>query len=150
ELSRENTLAAETIEKRLKRVLERLVSAHEELALQPWWLEMRQRLRVWTNQQTLADARAVYAPDDGFAVEVFEGSVPIAWNPLQAHRFWPFIKSLGCRSLATATQATLIAYSGASVSAPSAILTPAAKELIVLMVCNAANWRECLPLLEAL
>lgn len=148
-LSGEPAPHCETVERRLKRVLERLVSAQDGLVFQLWWRLIRPRLRVWTTDHGFMAAHEAYTPDDGFAVEVFGEGVPIAWNPTQAHRFAPFINSLGCRSLAAGIQASLIEQSYDSVPPSLVILTPAAKELIALMVCNAPNWRERLSLLEA-
>lgn len=150
-LSQENAVDRESVEKRLKLVIEKLVTAQETLANESWWPEVRLRLKVWTGKGGFMEAQRVYAPDDGFAVEVF-GHAPIAWNPVQAHRFAPFLKTLGCRSLAGAMHATLRNGSSELVCSANQVLTSASQELIVCLVCNdkSLKWRERQSFLEAI
>ena len=97
-------------------MIEKLLAAQDELNGQLWWPQFRQQLRVWTTESGFEDSRNVYAPDDGFAVEIFAKCVPIAWNPTQARLFAPFLKALGCRSLAGAIRATLVGEPGDSLT----------------------------------
>jgi hypothetical protein len=149
-LSEQENATSNIVEKRLKRVIEHLMPLQKTLTDSAWWSNNRHRLRVWTNKSKFVEPLIVYAPDDGAAMEIFADSAPIAWNPTQAHQFVPFIKTLGCRSLGSAVQARFVGPSDHQPAANHIVLTSAAKELIVCLVCNAPKWRERQSLLERL
>ncbi len=139
-------------EARLKEILRRCASALDQLQAEEWWPEMRSRLAVWTTNRCFARPDSVYAPDDGFAEQVFAGKVAIAWGPkgLSAERLATLLLTVGCRSFAREIRSCVGSTGEAVGLEPPQLLTQASKELILLWICQAKDWEKAKSPLAAL
>jgi hypothetical protein len=140
----------DTTEKRLRRIVERLIFEKDKLSEQGWWSEIRSHLKIWTTAEVFAAPAEVFVPDDGHAAELFSKLVSIAWLPTQAHQAIPFLLTLGCHSLASALHVDISQQDNSVPVDISTVLTPESKELIVLMFCNGTKWEERTGHLEVL
>ncbi len=103
---------------------------------QPLWLELKGSLRIWKTRGDFGEPGEVFLPDSGFAARIFEGLAPIAWLPSQiAKGMIDVLLAAGCRSIRQSlrTRLSLAADDPPSLREPR-LLTPASKELILLLV----------------
>ncbi len=138
------------IERKLKVVLQRLADCQNELSNSDWWRELRPRLRLWTDRGEFQPPAQVYVPDHSTAVELFAGRIHVAFPPKPSRTVLEFFRLMSCRSLAAAVQTKLIGAAGECARLTPVFLTPAAKELCVLLVCSHHGWEGRCPHLQAL
>lgn len=143
---------AEFAEGRLREILRRCASELDELQAQSWWPEIRSRLVVWTTDRCFAQPERVYAPDDGFAEQVFAGKVAIGWVPTgqSTDRLGALHRSIGCLSLAGEIHGQVGSTGETALMETPEILTRASKELLFLWVCQTKGWEKRQPRLESL
>lgn len=140
----------QTVERKLKAILPRLADSRNELSNSGWWGELKPQLRFWTDRGEFQPPARVYVPDHSIAVELFAGRIHIAFPPKPNRTVLGFLNWAACRSLAAIVQTRLAGAAGEIARSSSTYLTPAAKELCVLLVCSQHGWeRRCL-LLQAL
>ena len=142
----------ELAEGRMKEILRRCAGDLDELKQNRWWSEMLPRLAVWTTTQCFARPESVFAPDDGFAEQIFAGKVTIAWGPkgLPSERLAILLSEVGCRSLAGEIRSG-VGSTGETVSHESPnVLTQASKDLLLLWFCQEKGWEKRKSLLESL
>jgi hypothetical protein len=139
----------EVVERKLKIIFQSLAESQAELAICDWWREMRARMRIWTDGGCFESPAKVYVPDDFSAVETFNGLVPVAYPPKPSTSVMEFLVQIGCRSFAANIQCRLVEVAGESLRRTATYLTPAAKELCILLVCSHRGWQERCSLLEA-
>jgi len=144
--------AVDLAEARLKEIMRRCASAVDQLQAEEWWAEKRSRLAIWTTSRCFARPDSVYAPDDGFAEQVFAGEVTIAWSPkgLSAEKLATLLLAVGCRSFAREIRSTCGFTDETVCIEPTQLLTQASKELLLLWVCQAKDWEKGRGLLESL
>ena len=144
---------AETVAKSLAIILPKLLNAHDELANAEWWLTLRGNLKLWTNGAKFLPGVQTYLTDDGIVAELFRDKVSFAWWPETSfHRAAGFLRELGSKSLAEAVQVRIRHSDEQRIAAQPQILTDAAKELLVLLVCSqpGTDWTTRHALLEAI
>jgi hypothetical protein len=138
------------VERKLNVVLQRLADYQNELSSSDWWHELMPHLRIWTDRGEFQPPARVYVPDHSIAVELFAGRIHVAFPPNPNPTVTGFLRWRDCRSLASAVQTRLAAAVGEFAPTAPAYLTPAAKELCVLLVCSHHGWQDRCSLLQAL
>jgi len=138
-----------TLERKLRSIFSRLAERQTEFSESDWWCELKPQLRFWTDRGEFQPPDCVYVPDHSTAAELFTGLIHLAF-PLKPNRtVLDFLRSIPCRSLAAAVQMKLVA-AGETARPTPVFLTPAARELCVLLVCSHQGWEGRRSLLQAL
>ncbi len=137
-------------ERKLKTILPRLADSQHEFSDSDWWRQLKPQLRLWTDRGEFLLPARVYVPNHSIAVELFAGRIHIAFPPKPSRTVLEFLRSIPCRSLAAAVQTQFVGAAGECARLTQEFLTPAAKELCVLLVCSQHGWEERCPRLQAL
>jgi hypothetical protein len=140
----------QTVERKLKIILHRLADSQNEFSDSDWWRELEPQLQLWTDCEKFCPPARVYVPDHSTAVDLFTGLIHVAFPPKPSRTVLAFLRSLLCRSLADAVQTNLVGVEGECARHTPVFLTPAAKELCVLLVCSHQGWERRCPHLQAL
>jgi hypothetical protein len=134
------------VEKKLRIILTQMASSQNELPNNNWWLALIPALKIWTTAGRFVSLGLAYMPDSALAVEIFKdhatGPVPIAFLPKATKQEFAFLEHMGCKSLAETIQPRLSKIQGGNPRAQNTLLTAAAIELVVLLICNKPRWQD--------